>query len=566
MRNNGWAKIGYLLAEGDTNAIYFREVLEHLGVRAERFASIADALGCDVVLLLGYGEATFAESTVLSSWVEGGGALVACGSGWGLEELLGLEGDAVHLSSGLLSPCESPLWPEHAGPIRFFGGKFHRAALGSLSDIVTDQGSAAVVSRRFGSGSCTYFAPHLGRSFKLMQLGTSVEVDAAGPIDGSAQLDDGKLRAEDGIALDFDVDRIEVEGTKHKFFGQPHADLLKEVFFRCLLEVVDRAGLRMATVWYWPNHATGAAMVTFDCQDFEVDYVSRMQRMLTMFGSRTTWMVAMPGYPADTYRQMRAWGYEVGLLYDAEDAAGWHPDRLHIQFTSLGRLSSLPNITAVRPADGRWRGYTHFYEAAQDAGCRVSLSKGGRQPGTQGFAFGTCHPFFPARKDGFHLTMEVPYTVYNPGSITLDPVSDVVLLQSALRNGCFHLVSRPEAVLDSACHSALRRTLSLCKQHRLEFLAPEEIYSFEKARRNVRITVKVVGGETLLGISSDVAIDGLSLLISGDRMAAEAKGKEIPCTPIRRFGRTFQSLTMDLEAKHLVEIRLRSQHEVEDAA
>lgn len=566
MRNNGWAKVGYVLAEGDPNAIYFREVLEHYGVRAERFESIEDALGSDVVLLCGDGETSMTEATHLETWVHQGGLLLACGAAWGLEDLFGLAGTPQHVSNGLLKPVSSALWPEHAAPIRFFGGKFHAHLSGAQSLLTTACGRHAATSCSRGEGGAWTFAPHLGQTFKLMQLGRSVECDAIGPTDGSAVLDDGVLRSEDGINLSFEHDRTQVEGDPSPFFAHPHCDALKELFVRLLFEVIESRNLRTLGLWQWPNHASGAAMVTFDCEEFEFDHVSRMQRMLTMFGSRTTWLVAMPGYPADAYRQMRTWGYEVGLLYDADDTSGWHPEKLHIQFTAIGRLSSVSNIVSVRPIGGRWRGYTQFYESAQEAGARVSLSKGGRQPGTQGFAFGTCHPFHPARKDGLHLTLEIPYVIFDPGQVTSDTVSDCILVQTALRHGCFHLVSKPSAVLDPACHSALRRTLSLCKQHRLEFMTPEEVYQHERARRQARISIKTLGSETVVQLTSDVEVDGLSLLISGPKVEAESKGRDLTVTPVTRYGRTFNAITVRLEAKQMLEISLKNASETLRAA
>ncbi|MFN8220516.1 MAG: hypothetical protein U0S12_10370 [Fimbriimonadales bacterium] len=557
MRSNGWAKIGLMLAGGDGYAPYYREALEHGGVRAEIVADFNDLRAYDVLLLCGEGELTTGQANALLEWTGDGGSLVLSGSSWGLAELIGFQGRPTHLSQGTLQPSGDRLWPDRSMPIRFYGGKFHKHTSGWEIAVKTE-GFPAALRRPYDKGQILYVAPHVGQTMALMQLGRSVECDLIGPNEPGTRLDDGILRAEDGIALNFSEDRVSVEGSDTPFFGFPHADALRELWVRAVVEAIESTGLRSLISWPWPNHAPGSAVISLECDQFDFDVLSRLQRTLTMFGCRATLMVAMPGFPADAYRHIRTWGHEVGFLFHTDNGSGWHEEKLGIQFTALGRLSGIAGINSARPIEGRWRGYTNFYDLCQTAGARLSLSKGGRQPGTQGFAFGTARPFFPLKRDGNpYLVAELPTTVYMPGVVTTDPASDFILAQTALRNGCYHIVFRPDTIDDPAGNASIRRTLSLAKQQRLEFMTAEEVYRFERARRQIKVMAKGIGSDTSLHVATEAEVVGLGLLIVGGKFEAESKGREMIVTPLARFGTTMHGLTVTLDAKQSVEISLR---------
>lgn len=557
MRTNGWVKVGMAIAEGDAHAAYYREVLEHAGFRAEILTDLADFEHYDVIVLAGEGSLNSGQQNHMLAWVQEGGKLVLSGSAWGLAETLGLNGEN-HISNGLLN-LDGPgdrTWPDFCGDIRFFSGKTYSYADG-WHTIARCEGKSALMRKAHGEGWIWFLGPNLGHTFALMQLGRAVECDAIGPNELTARLDDGILRAEDGIALSFEHDRAKAEGADSSFFAFPHADALKDVFIRCLVEAVESTGHRFAMTWMWPGLAPGGAILSMDCETSDFDALSRLQRTLTMFGMRATLSVAMPGYPADAYRQIKSWGHEVGFLYQTDNGAGWHQEKLGIQWTALARLSGNGSMISARPVDGRWRGYLNFYDLCQTAGARVSMGKGGRQAGTQGFAFGTCHPFFPLKKDGApYLVMEIPSLVYMPGETTPDSVSDAILAQTALRNGCFHLIFRPEAIDHPEANAAMRRTLSLAKQQRFEFMTAEEVHTFEKARRHLKFFAKGIGDEISLTVAAESDIREVTVLITGPRFEAESRGREMLVTPVNRWGTTFYAVTLSLESKQSVELML----------
>lgn len=554
-----WAKIGVHYPKDDPYASSYREAFDHAGLHLEDVAQInaADISRFHVLLLCGYGKLSDSQVASVSEWVRKGGCVVCSGSAWRLEPLLGLAAETKHLSSSLMRP-EKPdrLWPEGAELAHFFGGA-HKKATNCEVVAGCDNAGVALSRRKNGKGWAVFLAPHVGQTIRLMQMGRSVECDGIGPSDGSAVLDNGILRAEDGTALEFGRDRCSVEGCDIPFFGYPHADTVRECLLRALFFCTDHRSTVVPMFWHWPRAARGAALLTMDCEEFEPDNVNKLYRTLSMFGMPAAWMVALPGYPVDVYRAIRAWDHEVGLLFLTDDEAGWHEEKMKIQLTAVARLSAQQNMMSARPHDGRWRGWTRFYELCELSGARVSLSKGGRQPGTSGFLFGTCHPFVPQRRDGSgYLVTEVPQTIYHPGAVTPDPAADRIIFQTALRYGCLHIACPSDVIKSAPAAASLRRVLSVCKQQKLEFMLPEQVQRFERGRRALRISQRVFDDEGTLHISSDVALEGLTLMVSGPRIAAEVKGKDVNVGLVERYGAKFNVVQMNVEAKQQVDVRL----------
>ena len=116
-RNSTWARIGYVLAEGDAHAPYYREVLDHAGLRAEAVESFGDVNSVDVLLLCGYGNVGSSEQ-VLVDWVKAGGVLIVSGGTWNLRWFR----DQRHVSNSSLSPVAgTPIeWIAQVPAIRFW--------------------------------------------------------------------------------------------------------------------------------------------------------------------------------------------------------------------------------------------------------------------------------------------------------------------------------------------------------------------------------------------------------------------------------------------------------------
>lgn len=553
-----WAHVALLLAEEDRYAPYYKEALDHAGLRHEviQRPALADLGRIDVLLLAGYGSLSEAYSTAIAAWVRQGGVLVCSGGTWDLGPLLGLAEPFRHCTNEVIYPAgEHRQWSSGAPHARFFGGEVTNVA-GSQPIASTKDGKIAIGKKKAGKGFAYFVGPHVGQTIALMQLGHSVECDGIGPSDGSARLDDGLLRAEDGTNLDFREDRLEIEGCA-PFFAYPHADVIREIWIRTILAATDDAGSSALLTWHWPRGSEATAMLSLDCESFDAERVHKVHRLLSMYGSRAVWMIALPGYPLDVYRALRSWEHEVGLIFVTDDAGGWHEEKLKIQHVAVSRNAAAPAMVSARPLDGKWRGYVNFYDLAENGGARLSLSKGGRQPGTSGFLFGTSHPFFPIKRDGAaYLVAELPYAAYMPGEVTADRVCDAILSETISRYGCFHVALRPEAVDCQEAFSSLRRLLAECKLRKVASILPEELYRFEKGRRGLRLISRIIGEEGQIQVASDTKLEGLFIMATGPPCEALIKGKAAQLTKVERYGATFHCLQLDLEPKQQVEIQL----------
>lgn len=559
MQSMRWAKVGLYLAKNDAYALYYREALEHAGIPFITLDTLThdEVDGLDVILLCGYGQVTNIQRSALGQWLQKRVSLVASGSSWGLEPLFGLEGSPKKISNGVLSQPESDrLWPDGAKQIRFHGGEFWASVRGTN---VIPYGNLTAANRvQTEKGVLLFLAPHVGQTMCQMQMGRSVEADGISPSDGSAHLDDQILRAEDGIALSFENDRATADGASHPHFAFAHADHLREVWIRAVVEAIEATGACGFMTWYWPKNARAVAALSIDCEEFNYEHVHRTHTMLTMFGCQPAWVVATPGYTLDVYRTMRSWGHEISLLFTGEEGGNWHEERLKIQHLALGRAAGTSSFTSSRPVDGQWKNWRHYYEMCDTAGVKLSISKGGRQPGTTGFAFGTCHPFFPVRKDGTqNVCAELPYQIYLPGEITCDAAIDAMIEETCAAHGCLHAAIQSHSVENETVSASLRRFLAVAKQEKMVFYRPDEIYAFERARRNLRVWPHFQADHASIQIIPDADIQGLTLMFIGERPQISMRGKETDATPTQRFGTRVWTLDLNMDGKTSTDLHLQ---------
>src|SRR5690606_41341508 len=103
-----------------------------------------------------------------------------------------------------------------------------------------------------------------------LQQGTRpVHSDGLPAPDGTAGIDDGILKADDGFEMDWDVDRLATE-TGERYFAHPYADWWKEVLLQSLLRTVIDREWTLPFVDYWPSGISQVAMISLD-SDWNVD-------------------------------------------------------------------------------------------------------------------------------------------------------------------------------------------------------------------------------------------------------------------------------------------------------
>lgn len=534
------ARIAAVIPPGDRHGAWFAEALEHHGLHVERFTKIPERKLAEIDVLLLCGKGMAYDPDLLEIWLNSGRqqphqrALVVCGTTWGLEQLLGVEVDSDRpwAQTGTILPTESELWPAEAGPIRFFGGVRVSTRLAE-SHLRTSEGDPAVTCRN----RAWLLTAHLGQSLAYHLLGSAVETDGVGPEDGSAKWDQGPPRAEYGA-------RSRFEEREEGAFLQPHADALRELWIRIVLEAVRETGKRALMLWHLPRNLNHAATLSLDCDTAVNSDLFNLNASLLMTGARATMLVRHGGFGPDVFGWMRRVGHEIAFALETDEPGGWHPARVKVQIAGQTRLAAVGPITSLRVAQGAWNGWLQPYESFAEAGIRNVISKGGTERGSAGFLFGTCHPFFPIKDNKPIGPLEHPYQIYDVGVATTDAMVDPILSMVKKRHGVLHGVTRVSMIHNEAGIAGIMRWLSVVKQSGADFFTTERLGNFERARRQTRLSVV---GQSSVHLGSDENLEGLTLMVQGSGVEGSGLiGRTAP-QYVRRFGQDFIAFTVNLE-------------------
>lgn len=546
------ASIGVLFAPDDPYAAWYREALEHAGLIFESLESITPKKlnELDVLILCGNGELGD-DLPLVAQWaLADHHGLVVSGSTWGLELTLGVQPDPHRpkIAQGLMKFSRHAIWPESARSIWYIGGT--RVSANQAVPLISAEDGSVGLSKL---GSAFFLAPHVGRSLGLTLMGKSVENDEIGPDDPSVDWHSGPLRAEMGTRLSFH-DRVE------NLFIEPHADNLRELFLKTVFAAVDVTKKSCAILWHLPNNASHAAVCTIQSDTASNTDLYNLNASLLMQNTRCTILSRLNEHPPEVYNWMRRVGHELGFSYDADDPAGWHPDRYRVQTSALCRLASIPSIAVGKTLQGSWSGLTRPYEMFETGGAKVVLSKGGHFAGTSGFLFGTCHPFVPKHRGGkpFNL-IEIPYHLIDVPEVTGIHACENLLAAVWARHGVLHGIASTSVARTDAGLAGLRRWIALAKQSGAEMLTAEQLGSFERARRSVRSQIE---SGAVLSLSSDLGLDGLTILISGSGFSGSGLiGRSAP-QQVTRYGRDFMAFNVSLPERRIGSIRFLSEQKV----
>ena len=472
------------------------------------------------------------------------------GSTWGLSKEIGVRhvSDQRYSKAHIEAPESSDrLWPEGSAASLFFGGERVEAIDGKC--VLRETSGECLLKR---TPQAIYFGPHLGRTLSLMLMGRAVSCDAVGPGDGTIELDDGVLRAEDGTILDYATDRQVVEGCAAPIFATPHADVIREIWIRAIVESIEACEKPFYMLWKWPDNASAVATAGIDCDIPDVDTVMQIRRTMMNFGMKPAWMVPPPGLPADLLRLLRDWGHSIGLLY--REAVDGENIGLKTQHLMVSRTAGSKGVSCIRPEGGRWQGYTRFYSSAERAGARLSMSKGGVQPGSVGYLFGTCQLFRPLRFGGEPFQIqELPYCAHLSG--TTAPLAAIhELISSASRvEGCFQLSLKLSEFADQDTEHRLQDALIFLKQSQFKFFSPDELYWHDQARRDVRIKESASG----LALTCKRDAPGFTVIQLGAGIEATSRDKSFSPAPEVRYGTLFTPFVINLEQKTQLDISFK---------
>jgi len=551
---NRFADIALHLAPDDPYAGWYREALRHAGIpfqelKDQNFSRLPEF---SLLILGGRGEFNENRRRQIADWCDvQSGRIVACGSTWGLDVILGLGQTEGYDLRVTIEPGASGerLWP--TGALSSYGYVApHLELKGAQIALKAKDGKPVVTRNPRG----LVIAPDLGATMSLLLLGRSVEGSSFLGCDAGLRLPDDWGRVDDGTQLNGESDRTQLEGVDFPIHLRPHADTLREIFLRAVVEANDLSGRSLALPWYWPGGADAVAAVSVDVDDLNIEHLLVTISSLQRYGMPATWMVPVPGLPQDAFRAIRRIGHEIGVLFRGERET-FNADQLKVQQLQLSRASGSA-VASTRVLGGYWHRRTALYEYMADAGILYSCNKGGRQPGTAGFPFGTCHPFAPVLSDGRHLEVyEVPFTMFKPGLVTPDRAMQPLFDQVALHHGVMHLAHDTSSVTQKDRERLIQEFLMRTRQSKMANIQLDQLVDFENGRRTLRMRQ---AGHSL-SLISDRDLSGLAMLVSDVDSSVEARGSLLKGVVVNRFGRNWTQFQFDLSRKESLDLSFRRQ-------
>ncbi|MBT3267947.1 hypothetical protein HN371_12365 [Candidatus Poribacteria bacterium] len=500
------------------DARYVEEILTHAGVFYE--APDADHGPGElrsIVVVCGGALGERARDTVARHVVSGGG-LLCIGSTGGLDGLLGVSA-VEQCGPGWIEACnDTHPAAVHASPLHVFGGV--TVAADSADELATLHGRAAVTWRRHADGHAMLIGPDICGAVAHIQQADTVVGDGEPAPDGTAPLDDGILKAEDGVVLDWERDRHTVHVPRGLFPGawgggaapphavgpadEPHpfpifrdpvADGLREVLLRALLSLASAASVPLTMLWYWPRGLPAVGHISHDSDGNDPELGAELQRVCLDAGARTTWCMLYPGgYPPSLYRQVRDDGSEVALHYDALEGAGvraWGRSNFAAQARWLRDMTGHDSIISNKNHYTRWEGRVEFFDWCVDEGIRVDQSKGPSKTGTIGFPFGSCHLWKPLDTDGAAPRFIDAYCLplMTQDLVITAPAAFAQVLTDAARDryGVAHFLYHPAHIAKEGVAESFHDLVNYARDCGMEWWTSAELAEWEDARRGVEV-------------------------------------------------------------------------------
>lgn len=569
---------------------YIHEILGHAGIpyaRIDREQLAERVSGLRVLVTIGEADVPEDARRALEAWVRGGGCWLGIGGVCGMPGMFGVDvlppsWTLRDLKTGTLG--EGYLQPrgdvhrvlEHIeaqpgrspgdGWLHFFNGIPVRAAGAQvLADVLdshhrpTDR--AALTENEVGSGACVLIAPDLTGAVVRIQQGIGVTRDGVAAPDGTACVDDRTGKTDDACVLDWLLDRQPLpEAEGFSAFLQPVADHWREVLLRSVLYLCEKAAARIPLLWLYPRNLPALGHVSHDTDNCEIPNAWGMLDAVASARINTTWCVILPGYPEDVFEAIRGAGHELATHYDAmSSGCPWGEAEFDATIQRLSRMMGEPKPVTNKNHYLRWEGDTEFFDWCAARGIRMDQSKGPSKSGNVGFAFGTCHPYFPVAADGRLIdVLELP-TLTQDLLIVAPKELSGHLLEAALRcHGIGHFLFHPSHILKPGVADALRETAETGKRLGMEFWTARRINEWERARRSASWCgwSPSPSGAAYSLRTGDALAEATVMCLAGPAESITINGSRCETRPVERWGVTFATATIDLwqETDYYIEI------------
>lgn len=550
---------------------YVQQILHYAGLcyqplSSERWSTRLPDL--NILITVGEAELESAEQAAIEDWVRAGGTWISIAGVCGLSQLLGIEPVAPHSampwgtgSLASLGECYlAPTVTSHPTmrgidqPLHGFGGLAAQPTTANvLANVLDKHGRptdrVGLSVHEVDRGQAIFIGVDVPGTVVRIQQGIAVTRDAVSAPDGSAAVTDQVLKSDDGMVLDWLLDRVTVAGVEGmEAFLCPIADQWRQLLLSCVFHVAQCQRVALPILWYWPERLPAVAHLSFDTDGNDRSSGQRLMEICDELDVCGTWCVIAPGYEPALIEALHQAGHELAMHYDAMS-----PDRPWSHKNFLAQHAFLTNLFGGRrPVSNknhylRWQGDTEFYHWLKEVGIEFDQSKGTSKGGEFGFNFGTCHPFLPLDESGRVLdVLELPtptqdLEVFAPKA-GAGPLLDAVVAA----HGVFHLLFHPVHVgVKSEVADAMREAVRHAKGRGLAYWTAAQINAWQRARRAASWTTDQ-NGNLALTIDKPLTKATLLWLDVGQTPEPAVRDQDSNVKPMRCWGFDFHSVVVDL--------------------
>ena len=465
-----------------------------------------------------------------------------------------------------VTDAEHPITARLRGALHVFGGFAVKSGPAtSLAEVQSGAQGAqghAILENRVGEGRAILLAPDLLFSIVHIQQGVPVLQDGRPAPDGTAELNDGELKAEDGSVLDWRRDRTIMQPDGEPAFLEPVSDSLREIIMRSIFHAASRQGTTLGLLWYWPRGLKAVGHISHDSDGNDPARAAAMLEVVTRCNVKTTWCILYPGgYPRQFYDRLREQDYELALHYDARtggEKTCWSKANLVFQHQWLRKETGLRHVTTNKNHYTRWENRLDFFRWCEEVGIHVDQTRGPSKKGTIGFPLGGSQPYFPIDDEvqpGRRLKVLEINLLTQDLVIVCPRQYGKQLVDSVLpHHGVAHFLFHPAHIQKPHVAEAFAELVDYGRTRGLEWWTSKQIYEWEIARRGVQVTYATPNE---LSLHASPGIREATLLFLRPRQHPSAvlvDGKRVATRKWEVHGFSFDGITTDVAGNVRVRI------------
>ncbi|WP_257348954.1 hypothetical protein [Pseudalkalibacillus decolorationis] len=410
--------------------------------------------------------------------------------------------------------------------------------MGTLRDSFPHGKKAGVAFQKFilGNGEVHRWSIDIIGAIVGFQQGTKPVIEDGNPaLDGSANLDDNLLKADDGFELDWEYDRAITE-TGEKYFKYPYADLWKEILISHLIKASIDKGKTLPLIDYWPEGVNQVAMISHD-SDINLDDSAEITlRVLKECNIKSTWCMMEPGYSNKIYEEIEKDAHEIAFHFNAmeSDNGIWSKDEFSRQLDWLKKTTGKSVIYSNKNHYTRFEGWGELFEWCEQYGIQSDQTRGPSKKGNIGFLFGTCHPYFPIswadQRNRLYNVVEISFLTQD---VDLDRLADTSIVKPFLEQvkmvrGVAHFLFHQIHIYRQwSVHNAVKLVTKEGKKMGYDFWTGKQINDWFRERLQMKI--KSINSDGSLQVFNEVENSVVLIPLTNEELGDETE-------MVKRFG------------------------------